>query len=259
MVLADPSALTVAQYEFVYNVFSFAIAAMGAATVFLFFQFPLVHKRFKTAMIISGLVTGIACYHYVRIFNSFEAARTDPSVAFNDAYRYVDWLLTVPLLLSELVLVMQLPADESFKTCLKLGSAAALMVVLGYPGEVSDDKGVRWVFWALAMLPFMYIVYSLFIGLRNAIDAQPHEVRGLVNTARWVTVVSWCFYPVVFLIPMLTGCSDSNECTGAFTAVQVGYSVADVIAKPLMGLLVWSIAARKSEILANTGLVNNAV
>lgn len=219
---------------------------MGSATVFFFFQFSLVHKEFRTAMTITGIVTLIACYHYVRIFNSLVEARADPNLEFNDAYRYVDWLLTVPLLLTEIVLVMQLPRDETVSVCLKLGSAAALMVVLGYPGEISENNGTRWTFWTLAMVPFIYIVWELFFGLSASVDSQPAEARGLVNASRWITVLSWCTYPIIFVLPMLQGSNASS-----FVGVQVGYSVADVIAKPLMGLIVWAIAVRKSSNKSN--------
>lgn len=246
---------TTAQFDVVYNILSFAVACMGSATVFFFFQFSLVDKKFRTALIITSLVTFIAFYHYLRIFTSFnEGYRSQDGkvlcsgIPFNDAYRYVDWILTVPLLLSELVLVMSLSPEETRSNCLKLGSAAALMIVLGYPGEVASSDSVRWVFWALAMIPFIFIVYTLFFGLRNAVDSQG-EAKGLVKTACWVTVVSWCTYPLVYLFPLmgLTGAA-------SHTAIQVGYSISDVIAKPILGLLVWRIAALKSakdSLLAN--------
>lgn len=245
---------SVGEYEFIYNILSFVTAAMGASTVFFWFQAAFVPKAFKNAMLVSSLVTFIACYHYVRIFNSFVDAHEfvkDPTTGvvdltttgqpFNDAYRYVDWLLTVPLLLMELVLVMQLDGRRTFTECAKLGSLAAIMVILGYPGEVSNDNSTRWVFWALAMVPFLIIVYSLFFGLRDSIDAQPDSARGLVSGARFITVLSWCTYPIVYIFPMV-GLSGA----GAATAIQVGYSVADVIAKPIMGLVVWRIAMAKA-------------
>ena len=70
--------------------------------------------------------------------------------------------------------------------------------------------------------------------------------RGLVSAARWLTVVSWLFYPIVFVFPMIgfTG-------GAATTAVQVGYTVADVVAKAVFGVLVFMIAARKSELEAS--------
>merc|ERR1712029_862834 len=124
---------------------------------------------------ITGLVTAIATYHYVRIFNSwldaFNLKLTGDTYAvtlsgnpFNDAYRYVDWLLTVPLLLIELILVMGLPADETASLGWKLGVSSALMVALGYPGEIQDDNSARWIWWAMAMVPFCYVVQTLLVG-----------------------------------------------------------------------------------------------
>merc|ERR1712195_77846 len=130
-ILADmaplPSDVSYGQWLAVYNALSFGIAGMGAATIFFWLQVPQVNKKFRTALTITGLVTAIACYHYVRIFNSWTEAFavaaypagspnagefhvTLSGAPFNDAYRYVDWLLTVPLLLVELILVMGLPS-----------------------------------------------------------------------------------------------------------------------------------------------------
>ena len=239
--------ISLGQYDLVYNAFSFTIAVMGAATIFFWFGRAQVDPVYRTALTLTGLVTAIACYHYVWIFNSWEAAFsvangvvTPTGVRFNDAYRYVDWLLTVPLLLLELVLVMRLSRSETACKGTKLAVLAALMVALGYPGEISNDPSTRWIWWAAAMVPFVIIVYDLFVGLKRSIDSQPDSVRGLVSTARWLTVISWCFYPVVFIFPMigLTG--------GA--AVQVGYTVADVVAKALVGVLIYLIASRKSAV-----------
>jgi bacteriorhodopsin len=250
--MTSPS-LNATQYNLIYNFFSMAIAAMGSATVFFFFQSTLVAKRFRTAVVVSSLVTLIAFYHYFRIFESFTEAYgtviTDgktnivgPATEFNDAYRYVDWLLTVPLLLMELVLVMGLSREETQRRCTQLGSLAAIMVILGYPGEISSNNGIRWLFWALAMIPFCIIVYTLYFSLRDAIANQPRSSRDLVANARFITVASWCVYPIVFIFPMI-----GLDGGGAFAAVQIGYSIADMIAKPGLGVLVWMIASRKSE------------
>lgn len=241
--------ISLEQYQLVYNAFSFTIAAMGAATLFFWLGRSQVNLNYKTALTITGLVTAIAFYHYVRIFASWEAAYVVADgkiklsgIAFNDAYRYVDWLLTVPLLLIELLLVMRLSSDETWSKGLRLGGLAALMVVLGYPGEISTDSGTKWMWWAAAMIPFSIIVYELYSGLSKSIESQQANVRGLVKAARNLTVVSWSFYPVVFVLPML-GLSSAAASVG----VQVGYTIADVLAKAVFGLLIYMIAVRKSE------------
>jgi bacteriorhodopsin len=247
--------LTFGQYQLVYNAFSFTIATMGAATLFFWLGRSQVSDAYKTALTITGLVTAIALYHYIRIFESWAGAYqlvdgklVATGTPFNDAYRYVDWLLTVPLLMVELILVMRLSNQETWSKATRLGLLAAVMIVLGYPGEISTDPATRWLWWGLAMVPFLWIVYELFAGLSRAIAAQPENVRGLVNTARWLTVLSWSFYPIVFIFPMigLTG----GEAT---TAVQVGYTIADVVAKAVFGVVIYMIAVRKSEYDRVTG------
>ena len=114
-----------AEFNATYNAFSFGIAAMGSATIFFWLQLANVSKSYRTALIISGIVTAIATYHYFRIFNSwveaFEVVSnkggdytvTLTGTPFNDAYRYVDWLLTVLLLLIEVILVMKQPMKKT--------------------------------------------------------------------------------------------------------------------------------------------------
>lgn len=241
--------ISVEQHQLVANFFSLTIAAMAAATAFLWINRSQVSDRYKTAVTVSGIVTFIALYHYWRIYGSWNEAyevvngtlvATDKP--FNDAYRYVDWLLTVPLLLVELILVMKLSASDTFKKSVRLGGLAALMIVLGYPGEISDVSGTRWLWWSLSMIPFLWIVYELFIGLRSAQEAQPESARGLVGAARYLVIGSWAFYPIVFLFPML-GLSGA----AAETFVQIGYSVADIVAKAVFGILIFAIAMRKTE------------
>ncbi len=238
------------QFSLVYNAFSFTFAAMAATTLFLWISRSQVAPKYKTAVTISGLVCAIAAYHYFRIFQSWEAAYlfengvvTATGIAFNDAYRYVDWLLTVPLLLIELVLVMGLTRDETVSKALKLGFAAALMIVLGYPGEIADDNTTRAIWGTLSTIPFLYIVYELFAGLGAAINNNHPKVRGLLKTARLLTFASWGFYPIVYMAPFI-----GLEGPMAETVIQIGYTIADLVAKAVVGVLIYLIAVRKSAV-----------
>ena len=242
--------ITLFQYSLIYNAFSFTFAAMAATTLFLWLGRSEVSRNYRTAVTVSGLVTFIAAYHYLRIFNSWEAAFDVKNgvvavtgYAFNDAYRYVDWLLTVPLLLVELVLVMRLDAAETSRKALTLGSAAALMIVLGYPGEIASDIPTRALWGTLSAVPFVYIVWQLFSGLGASIERQPEAVKGLVKQARLLTFASWGFYPSVYMAPYvhLSG-------PDATTTIQVGYTLADLVAKAVVGVLIFNIAVRKSRL-----------
>jgi len=236
-------------YDLLYNVFSFTFALMMAATLFFWLNLGRVSTHYRVAISITGLVTFIAAYHYLQIFFSFQHAynvmgdtATLSGKSFNDAYRYVDWLLTVPLLLIELILVMKLSHQETVSRSFKLGLAAAVMVILGYPGEISADLTTRFTWWALSMIPFLYILYALFFGLRASISNQPKKTQPLVRNACYLTVLAWCFYPIVYLLPNL-GFTGGN----GFVALQVGYSIADIVAKAGFGLLIFFIARSKSS------------
>jgi len=230
---------------------------------FLWMRVPSIVSKYRTALIISGMVTFIAAYHYMRIFNSWVDAykystdSADPAltgIPFNDAYRYMDWLLTVPMLLMEIVLVMKLPADEATNKCTTLGVSSALMIIIGYPGEliVEGSLMTRWLYWAVALVPFCYIVYELLVGLAAATNSEANDkVRGLILRAQYWTVISWLTYPVVYIFPML-GLTGAH----AVVAIQCGYCVSDIISKCGVGLLIYSITSAKSEIETESGLLS---
>merc|ERR1712024_239489 len=109
-------------------------------------------------------------------------------------------------------------------------------------GEIQDDPQGRWMWWGLAMLPFCYVLFQLLVGLGAAPQTQPEAARGLIGQARLLTAVSWLTYPFVYIVKMV-GISGAT----ATAAEQIGYSVADVVAKTVFGVLIWAIAAAKSE------------
>lgn len=244
------------QFNLVYNVLSFSLATMMATTIFCWLRVGSCAERYKSALIITGLVTFIAAYHYMRIFNSWTEAYewTDAGTLaetgkpFNDAYRYMDWLLTVPLLLIEIILVMKLDAEETTSKAITLGASSALMIILGYPGEQITEGSLsgRWLYWTLAMIPFLYIVYTLLVGLSSATASESDpKVRGLIMKAQLATVISWCTYPIVYIFPML-GLSGS----GVIVGIQIGYSISDIISKCGVGLLVYQISMAKTAALS---------
>jgi bacteriorhodopsin len=245
------------QYQAVYNTLSFSLASMMATTMYLWFRSFAVKEKYQSAVIISGLVTFIAAYHYMRIFNSWVEAYSFPAatdgtvgdpvltgVPFNDAYRYMDWLLTVPLLLLEILLVMNLTPEQHSSKAWSLGGSAALMIVTGYYGElvVTGDLTPRWVCWFVSMAFFLYIVQELMVGLSDATSKESPEVAGKIRTAQIATVISWCTYPVVYLFPML-GISAATS----VVSIQLGYCCSDIIAKCGVGLIIYQISKAKSE------------
>jgi bacteriorhodopsin len=259
----DVLELDYGQFQTVYNVLSFALASMIATTVFLLAANTRVLPRYRQAVIVSAIVTLIAAYHYWRIFNSFESAyvavgadepladgqtimdmtyRLVGGEGFNEGYRYVDWILTVPLLLFEAIAVLALAPLVRKNLMLKLIPAAILMIALGYPGEITSDLTAKAIWGALSTIPFLYILYVLFAELSKSMRTQPEQVKKDLNGLRWLLLATWGVYPISYLMPML-----GIDGPDAFVWRQVGYSIADVLAKCWFGLLIYKIAREKSR------------
>merc|ERR1712054_466002 len=97
------------------------------------------------------------------------------------------------------------------------------------------------------MVPFMYIVYEMMVGLKAATDAEKDpEIRGAIRNAQLWTVVSWCTYPVVYILPMLGVAAPGPS---AVVGIQVGYCIADIISKCGVGLFIYVITNKKSKAL----------
>merc|ERR1711907_99591 len=124
-----------------------------------------------------------------------------------------------------------------------LGLGSALMIVSGYYGElvITGDLTPRWMCWFLSMSFFLYIVYELLVGLSAATNSEADlEIRGKIQTAQVMTVISWCTYPIVYLFPML-----GNSGAQTVMGIQIGYCVSDIISKCGVGLVIYQITYAK--------------
>ena len=237
------------QWNLVYNVFSFGLVSMLACTVYTLVSQQRVLAKYRNALVMSSMVTFIAAYHYMRIFNSFNESSADMTInisgaqgSFNEAYRYVDWLLTVPLLLVEVVAVLALTKSVSTSLITRLVPASAAMIALGYPGEISSDQNTQVMYGVLSTIPFLYILYVLFVELGKSLDNQPAGVADTVGRLRLLLIATWGVYPISYILGMGEGMATAEQ----FVGVQVGYTVADVLAKCVFGLTIYKIARMKS-------------
>jgi len=246
--------LTFGQYDTVYNLLSLAVASLGFTGLYLVLSQHRVAPRYRNAVVISAMVCFIATYHYIRIFDNFRDSYESTAqggngpyvlteVPFNEGYRYVDWLLTVPLLLVETIAVLALAKAVQKSLLTKLVIASALMIALGYPGEITTDTGPRLLWGTLSTIPFLYILYVLFVELSASLERQPVQVRSTVSKLRIMLVGLWGVYPIAYLMPVL-----GFDGPDAFVLRQAGYSIADILAKAAFGLVIYKIARLKSEV-----------
>ena len=221
--------------QLVYNALSFGTAVMLGAFVYFLTQIKSVAKQYQNGVAVSAVVVGIAGYHYFRMWSGWAEGTV------NEGYRYADWLITVPLLVIELLIVLGVTAERRKKLMTSLVPATVLMIGLGYPGETSANDTTKWTFWVLSMIPFLYILFTLSGELKAAKARETGAVSTSINNATKILLVTWLVYPIAYLIPVVFTVSD-----GAEAGRQVAYTIADITAKALYGLMILNIAKARS-------------
>ena len=221
--------------QLVYNALSFGTAVMLGAFVYFLTQMNSVAKQYRNGVAVSAVVVGIAGYHYFRMWSGWAEGMV------NEGYRYADWLITVPLLVIELLIVLGVTADRRKKLMTTLVPATVLMIGLGYPGETSANETTKWTFWVLSMIPFLYILFTLNGELKAAKARETGAVSTSINNATKILLVTWLVYPISYLIPVVFEKSDGTE-----AGRQVVYTIADITAKALYGLMILNIAKARS-------------
>jgi bacteriorhodopsin len=151
--------------------------------------------------------------------------------------------LTVPLLLVEFVLVLNLGKGRTGPMIRNLSIAAVLMIALGYPGEISRDLGTRNFWGIMSTIPFIYILFVLWNSLGEQLKTASPQIRTLFSNTRYLLLATWGFYPIAYALGTWLPMDSSIATVG----VQVGYTIADVSAKALYGVMTFVIAYTKSK------------
>ena len=229
-----------------YVAFTFFIGyiAMLAASVFFFVERNSVDPKWRMSLLVSGLITGIAAvhYYYMRDYNLV----TGDSPTF---FRYVDWILTVPLMCVEFYLLTKL-AGATRSLLWKLIFASTWMLVCGYIGEAGlfgsgTSYSVTW--GVLSTLGYLYILHSVWMGeVAGLADSSGSEVvKKGVRSLAWFVLVGWAIYPVGYM------CMDGGWLNTALgwgsENLDVWYNLADAINKIGFGLVVYTIAIGESK------------
>ena len=217
--------------------------AMMAASVFFFFELNNTSKKWRTSVLVSGLITFIAAvhYYYMRGYN----LDTGESPTF---FRYVDWILTVPLMCVEFYLITK-KAGAKISLLWKLIAASLVMLLTGYIGEVlARDSSVLW--GVLSGAAYFYIVYIVWFGevAKLAQNAGP-QVAKATRVLAWFVLVGWAIYPLGYILGTpggLFGWQPVADTTASLHAMDIVYNVADAINKIGFGLVIYALS-RNSE------------
>lgn len=235
---AAPEAATLAPDDFVGISFWVISMALIAATAFFFLETQRVEGKWKTSLTVSGLVTLVAATHYFYMRDVWIETNSTPTV-----YRYIDWLITVPLLMVEFYLILAAITKVPAGVFWRLMIGTLVMLIGGYLGE-AGYMGV-WPGFLIGMAGWAYILYEIFAGEAGKIsaDSAPPAVQSAFKLMRNIVTVGWAIYPVGYFVGYLAG----SEPAESANMLNVVYNLADVVNKIAFGVIVWTVATSQTD------------
>ena len=213
--------------DFVGFTFWLVSIACLASTAFFFLQHGSVAPAWKTSIAVAGIVTGIVFMHSMYMRNIWVGTGDSPTV-----YRYIDWLITMPLLATQFYLILSTVRNTSSIIFWKLLIGTLVMVLGGYAGEAGYISSLLgFVIW---MVGWLFILYEIFAGEAGKLCAKSHNIPMVkaFETMRMILTIGWAIYPLGYVFGYLTGGVDSDT-------LNVIYNFADFINKIAFGLVIW--------------------
>jgi len=201
--------------------------ALAASTIFFLMESMRIGGKWATSLTVSALVTFIAAFHYMymrEVWVSTGATPTD--------FRYIDWLLTVPLLMIEFYLILAAIAKVSGGIFWRLLIGTLVMLVPGYMGEAGYLNPTLG--FGIGMLGWLFILYEIFFGEASKVAATqaPPAVQTAYMLMKWTVTVGWAIYPIGYFFGYLAGGTDMGT-------LNIVYNLADVLNKIAFGLFIW--------------------
>ncbi len=208
-------------------------AAMVAATFFFWVERDRAVGKWKTSLTVAAMVTGIAAIHYFYMRGVWASTGETPTV-----FRYVDWLLTVPLQIIEFYLILAAIAVVQSALFWRLLIASIIMLVAGYLGEVGTVN--VWAGFVVGMLGWLYIIFEIFAGEASQINASKGTAASqrAFNALRLIVTVGWAIYPIGYVVGYTGG--------GSADGLNIIYNLADFVNKIAFGVVIWAAATSDS-------------
>jgi bacteriorhodopsin len=212
--------------------------ALMASTVFFFLERDRVSPKWKTSLSVSGLVTLVAAVHYLYMREVWVNTGTSPTV-----FRYIDWFITVPLLMIEFFLILSAITKVPSGVFWRLMVGTVVMLLGGYLGEA--NLLAVWPAFIIGMAGWAFILYEIFAGQASKINAQSATpaVQSAFSTMRLIVTIGWAIYPIGYFFGYLTGSGPEASAS----ALNLIYNLADVLNKIAFGLIIWNVAVSESE------------
>lgn len=216
--------------------FWIATAVMAAGALFFFVERSTVKASWQTSLTVAALVCFVAFWHYMYMRDVWVATGESPTV-----YRYIDWLITVPMQIVEFYLILAACTAVSLGVFWKLLAGSLVMLLGGYFGETGVLTPM--VGFVVGMAGWIFIIYYIFVGEAAQIkDSAGNENLVLAfDGIKWIVTIGWAIYPIGYFMGYLGGGVDAN-------GLNTLYNLADLVNKFLFGLVIWYAAMRDSGV-----------
>jgi bacteriorhodopsin len=216
--------------DFVGFTFWFITIASLATTLFLFIERGSVASGWRLSITVSGIVTVVAFIHSIYVSNIWITTGDAPTI-----YRYLEWLITMPLLIIQFYLVLSAIKKVSLSIFWKLLIAPIVMVCGSYAGEAGYIHSILGL--AIWMGGWIFILYEIFPGEAGKIVVKStnEDLVLVFGTMRIIVTIGWTIYPLGYVFGYLTGGLDSNT-------LNVIYNFGDIVNKIAFGLIIWAFA-----------------
>ena len=235
------SSTLLASNDYVGMTFWLATAIMLASTVFFFVERSDVSGKWRTSMTVAGLVTGIAFWHYLYMRDA-HIASINGGEATTTVFRYIDWLITVPLQIVEFYLILAAVTAVTSMLFWRLLGASLVMLIFGFLGEAGLMNVT--VGFIIGMAGWIYIIYEIFAGEAAKLNEGSKNAGGqfAFNTLRYIVTIGWAIYPIGYFLGYMSG-SETTD----FGTVNIIYNIADLANKTAFGLPIWAGATMDSS------------
>ena len=213
--------------------------AMMAASAFFFLSMNSFDSKWRTSILVSGLITFIAAVHYWYMRDYWASGNGSPVF-----FRYVDWILTVPLMCVEFYLILK-AAGATTKLMWRMITLSTIMLVTGYLGEAVYPGAAQ--LWGLVSgIAYFVIVYDIWMGeAKKLAVAAGGAVESAHNMLAKFVLIGWAIYPLGYMV----GTGDNGDgqwyafLSGA-ASMDVIYNIGDAINKIGFGLVVYNLAVQ---------------
>jgi bacteriorhodopsin len=220
--------------DFVGVTFWIISISMVAATLFFFSERSRVSAKWQTSLSVISLVTLIAAVHYFYMREVWVETGQSPTV-----FRYIDWILTVPLQMIEFYLILAAVTTVSAGVFNRLLVGTLIMLIGGYLGEAGVINAMLG--FIIGMAGWIYILYEIFAGEAGQKSTSCGSVGAQMafNACRMIVLVGWAIYPLGYLFGYLMGGVDA-------ASLNLIYNLADFVNKIAFGVFIWAAAIADS-------------